>query len=95
LNDQSTRQAAAPPPGPSRQAQGEAAGYVELAALPLTPFWARRHAQAVLGAWQVPPEAIETAVLLVSEMVTNAGAPRGALTYPRCSREELKGGSWA
>jgi hypothetical protein len=33
-------------------------------------------------------------VLVVSELVTNARAPRGALSYPRCSREELEGGSW-
>jgi anti-sigma regulatory factor (Ser/Thr protein kinase) len=48
--------------------------YVELAALPVTPSWARRHAMAVLGAWQVPPEIIETAVLLISEIVSNAVA---------------------
>lgn len=33
--------------------------------------------------------------LVVCELVTNACAPRGALLYPRRSREELKGGSWA
>jgi hypothetical protein len=38
---------------------------------------------------------VDTAVLLTSELVTNSDAPRGALLYPRCSREELKGGSWA
>jgi len=38
---------------------------------------------------------MDVVVLLVSEMVTNSNAPRGALLYPRCSREELKGGSWA
>jgi hypothetical protein len=32
--------------------------------------------------------------LIASELVTNAGAPRGALSYPRCSREELEGGFW-
>jgi len=55
-------------------APGEATAYVELAALPLTPFWARRHAQAVLGAWQIPSDTVEVAVLLVSELVTNAVA---------------------
>lgn len=78
MSDQSTRQAAAPAALPAarprRPAPGETTGYVELAALPLTPFWARRHAHAVLGAWQVPPETIETAVLLVSELITNAVA---------------------
>ena len=37
----------------------------------------------------------DDALLCVSELATNADAPRGALLYPRCSREELKGGSWA
>jgi hypothetical protein len=37
---------------------------------------------------------IEDARLIASELVTNARAPRGALSYPRHSREELKGGSW-
>ncbi|MFI6504688.1 hypothetical protein [Nonomuraea typhae] len=31
----------------------------------------------------------------VTELYTKASAPRGALLYPRRSREELKGGSWA
>ena len=34
-------------------------------------------------------------ILCASELAANADAPRGALLYPRCSREELKGGSWA
>jgi hypothetical protein len=34
-------------------------------------------------------------LVCASELVTNADAPRGALLYPRRSREELKGGSWA
>ena len=58
--------------GPWLPVSGQAVACVELAALPVTAFWARRHAEAVLRAWQVPPEAIETAVLLVSELVTNA-----------------------
>ena len=37
----------------------------------------------------------DDAAIITSELVTNADAPRGALLYPRCSREELKGGSWA
>jgi hypothetical protein len=40
------------------------------------------------------PESVDDAVLIASELVTNAGAPRGALSYPRCSREELEGGFW-
>lgn len=31
----------------------------------------------------------------ITDLYTKAGAPRGALSYPRRSREELKGGSWA
>jgi anti-sigma regulatory factor (Ser/Thr protein kinase) len=57
----------------------EATAYIELAASPVTPSWARRHAQAVLGAWQLPPGTIETAVLLISELVTNAVAATAAL----------------
>ena len=36
----------------------------------------------------------EDVELIISKPVTNAGAPRGALSYPRHSREELEGGSW-
>lgn len=61
---------------------GEAAASIDLAALPSTPFWARRHAQAVLGAWQIPPDTIETAVLLASELVTNAVAATVAMHGP-------------
>jgi len=45
---------------------------IQLTAQPRTPYWARRHAHAVLGAWQLPPATAETAILLVSELVTNA-----------------------
>jgi hypothetical protein len=31
----------------------------------------------------------------ITDLYTKAGAPRGALLYPRFSREELEGGSWA
>jgi hypothetical protein len=31
----------------------------------------------------------------ITELYTKAGAPRGALSYPQRSWEELKGGSWA
>jgi anti-sigma regulatory factor (Ser/Thr protein kinase) len=47
---------------------------VELPAQPGSPRWARRHAQAALGAWNIPADLIETAALLVSELVTNACA---------------------
>jgi hypothetical protein len=78
-----------------RHYRGEEISYLELATLPSAPFWARTQAKAALMAKLMPSETIETAEHLVSELVTNASAPRGALLYPRCSREELKGGSWA
>jgi hypothetical protein len=46
--------------------------YIELAAISNAPFWARRQASAVLNAWQLPDEAVETAQLIVSELVTNS-----------------------
>lgn len=58
--------------GPWQAVPDEAAASAEFAALPATPYWARRHAQAVFGAWQVPSDIIEVAVLLVSELITNA-----------------------
>jgi anti-sigma regulatory factor (Ser/Thr protein kinase) len=45
---------------------------IRLACLPSSPFWARRHAQDVLGKWCIPDDVLETAELLVSELVTNA-----------------------
>ena len=51
-------------------------------------------ARAALAGWlDGGPQ--DEAILVASEFATNADAPRGALLYPRCSREELKGGSWA
>jgi len=57
-------------PGPA--AVGDPVAYMELAALPTTPFWARCQARTVLREWRMLPEVIETAELLVSELVTNA-----------------------
>jgi hypothetical protein len=51
---------------------------------------ARRFLAAILDGHRA-----DDALLCLSELVTNANAPRGALLYPRRSREELKGGSWA
>src|SRR5262249_52969907 len=71
---------------PERRAPGEAISYLELAALATAPFWARRHTKAALHAWRQWSETIETAELLVSELVTNAimdgGRLRGQLRYP-------------
>ena len=66
-------------------------------ALPGTPESvpiARRRVRAALG-FHGLGEFAEDAEVITSELVANADAPRGALLYPRCSREELKGGSWA
>lgn len=49
------------------------AGTLALAALPTSPFWARRYARFFLGSCRgVSEDAAETAELLVSELVTNA-----------------------
>jgi anti-sigma regulatory factor (Ser/Thr protein kinase) len=46
--------------------------FIELAPSPSSSSWARRFAASVLRTWQVQQEAIETAELLVSELMTNA-----------------------
>ncbi|MFF7993830.1 ATP-binding protein [Kitasatospora xanthocidica] len=43
-----------------------------LADTPNAVGWARRHAADVLIHWRVPPSTIETARLIVSELITNA-----------------------
>jgi hypothetical protein len=50
----------------------EETSYLELATLPSAPFWARRQTRTSLTAWQLPPDIIDTAELLVCELVTNA-----------------------
>jgi hypothetical protein len=67
---------------------------IDLGALDDSVPTARLHARMVLIGWghaDLAPDG----ELVVSELVTNGDAPRGALLYPRYSREELKGGSWA
>jgi len=54
---------------------------------------ARRRVRAALGSCGLGEYAGD-AEIITSELVTNAGVPRGALSYPRRSREELEGGSW-
>ena len=54
---------------------------------------ARLHAKNIFREWDLAHVA-DDAELIVSELMTNARAPRGALSYPRCSREELEGGFW-
>jgi anti-sigma regulatory factor (Ser/Thr protein kinase) len=43
-----------------------------LAELPSAVPWARRHADEVLRRWRVPPDTIETALLIVSELAANS-----------------------
>jgi anti-sigma regulatory factor (Ser/Thr protein kinase) len=62
-------------------------GTLALAALPTSPFWARRYTRFFLGScWGISAETAETAELLVSELVTNAvrfaGDPARPLRYP-------------
>jgi anti-sigma regulatory factor (Ser/Thr protein kinase) len=45
---------------------------VELMALVTAPGWARSLTRSILGHWELPADAISTAELLVSELVTNA-----------------------
>ncbi|MFD5563824.1 ATP-binding protein [Kitasatospora griseola] len=43
-----------------------------LADTPNAAGWARRHTRDVLGCWHVPPDLIDTVLLVVSELVGNA-----------------------
>jgi anti-sigma regulatory factor (Ser/Thr protein kinase) len=61
-----------------------------LAALASAPFWARCQTRTVLRGWEVHPGVIETAELLVSELVTNAAKFAG-LPAARLSYSELAG----
>jgi anti-sigma regulatory factor (Ser/Thr protein kinase) len=45
---------------------------MQLAALPDAAFWARRLTRDILSRWQMPGDIVDTAELLVSELVTNA-----------------------
>jgi len=67
-------------------APDEASASIDLAALPSAAFWARCQVKAVLSEWQMGPEAIDTAELLASELVTNAVRfstdPSGLLRAP-------------
>jgi len=63
------------------------AGMLALAALPTSPFWARRYTRFFLDSCQgISAETAGTAELLVSELVTNSvrfvGDPAGPLRYP-------------
>ncbi|GAA1898738.1 hypothetical protein GCM10009736_78960 [Actinomadura bangladeshensis] len=56
------------------------------------PRLARRFVAERFAGWGIEDDYVGR--LVVCELVTNACAPRGALSYPRLSREELKGGFW-
>lgn len=64
---------------------------IDLPALPVMAHWARRHVETVLGAWQVPGEAIEVATMLASELVANAVAATTAL--PRSCADPARPGT--
>ena len=64
-------------PPPLRQ--NEVFSSIRLTALPTAPLLARRHARRALGEWRLAAETIETAELLVSELVTNAAKFAGQL----------------
>jgi two-component sensor histidine kinase len=55
-----------------RTLAGELISYLEMAALPTAPRLAREQTRVALRAWRLWPETIETAELLVSELVTNS-----------------------
>jgi anti-sigma regulatory factor (Ser/Thr protein kinase) len=66
-----TRGRSEPAPGVMALRQDRVAR-MQLAALPDAAFWARRLIRDVLSRWQTPGDVVETAELLVSELVTNA-----------------------
>ncbi len=70
---------------PLPRAPGESVSYLEVAALPSAPFWARSQVKTALRAWRLWAETIETAELMASELVTNAvkaaGPEQESLTY--------------
>jgi anti-sigma regulatory factor (Ser/Thr protein kinase) len=64
-----------PPP----LSQNEVISSIRLTALPTAPSLARRHTRRVLSDWSLAAETIETAELLVSELVANAAKFAGPL----------------
>lgn len=75
---------------PAHADSSHAVAYVDFAVQLSTPFWARRHAQAVLGAWDISEDIIEIAVLLVSELVTNACSATGNSTSDSVSTAPIR-----
>ena len=70
---------------PQPTVPGEAVSHLMFAPLPSAAFWARRYTEAVLRAWQLQIDDIETAQLCVSELVTNSvkftGSPAPQVDY--------------
>lgn len=78
-------------PGMPDREPDERVSSLQLATLPSAAGWARRFTATVLHSWLMWPETIETAELLISEIVTNsikaAGPPpAGPLTYSDLDR---------
>src|SRR5260370_37706705 len=70
------------------------AGTFALVALPTSPFWARRYTRFFLDSCRgISEDAVETAELLVSELVTNAvrfaGNPARTLRYSERANASL------
>ena len=70
------------------------AGMFALVTLPTSPFWARRYTRSFLGSCQgISAGTVETAELLVSELVTNAvrfsGDPARTLRYSERANASL------
>src|SRR5258708_15926753 len=81
------------PEGPVSNELDRRISHLDLAPLPSAPAWARRHAGAGLNAWQIGPDTIETAQLIVSELVTNAiKAANPRLVRPGSSRSGQRAG---
>ncbi|SRR6266487_3968297 len=66
-----------------RHEPGWEASYLELAALSSAAFWARCHTKATLRAWCLWPDTIDSAELLVSELITNSIQAAGCELEPK------------
>lgn len=77
--------------GPGNRIRHEFPGEVvfsgEFPAVPDAASWARRLARTALVSWHLPGEAVETAELLISEIVTNA-VKFGSSPGPKCSESD-------
>ncbi len=73
-----------------RREPGCEVSYLELVTLPSAPFWARRHTRAALHAWQLHPDTVETAELLVSELVTNTLKADGPVHQPNTGIDQVE-----